>query len=223
MVHWYTGRTPIHINKNFPVYHAALKLPLRAFGFPFRVTDRHWAVFLRVPSDVCLWKCILRPLQGCCRGAVACPASWAQAALFTLSQLCLFKPLLKSVFQKKSLGFSFQKSSMLKGHLPVFKDKRGLLWRQAQDNLHVGLFPPLLYSFEIQKNTIFHLFSGCQGMKCFDPQTNIRALLPGARYGKHIEFILPSCKHWTAFRKKCPKTDYTSSLWENRTALKSSK
>lgn len=131
--------------------------------------------------------------------------------------------LLKSVFQKKSLGFSFQKSSMLKGHLPVFKDKRGLLWRQAQDNLHVGLFPPLLYSFEIQKNTIFHLFSVCQGMKCFDPQTNIRALPPGARYGKHIEFILPSCKHWTAFRKKCPKTDYTSSLWENRTALKSSK
>lgn len=38
---------------------------------------------------------------------------------------------------------------MLKGHLPVFKDKKGLLWHQAQDSLEVASPSPLLYSFEI--------------------------------------------------------------------------
>lgn len=46
---------------------------------------------------------------------------------------------------------------MLKGHLPVFKDKKGLLWHQAQDSLEIAT-PPPLYSFEIQKNTIFPFF-----------------------------------------------------------------
>ena len=53
-------------------------------------------------------------------------------------------------------------------------------------------------------------------MKCFDPQASIRALLPGARHDKHVEFILPSCKRWivlTGYLETSPCPHMSQGTW----------
>lgn len=60
-------------------------------------------------------------------------------AIFTLSQLCLFK-LLKSAFQRMTLEFSFSQSPLVEDMYLCVEKSEASSWHQAHVNLAVWPF-----------------------------------------------------------------------------------